>query len=183
VPNPEPTFTNLIESTPYRYSWQTPQAIEKARKNRERTIPAYMVKDDTRIRLVPEGFCNWCGKPLTGRSKFFCPQAERDIGHTKLKRYWCTDEFMAWWCSVPKFKRAIFKRDSFTCQACGAKPEATNKYGLVIPDLSLLRCDHIHPFAHGGKTEKSNLQTLCHKCNSAKSDKIGWQPSVKGRLL
>lgn len=176
----EPTFPSLVESTPYRYSWQTPQAIEKARKNRERTIPAYLVKDDTRLRLSPAGFCNWCGKPLTGRSKFFCPASEGEWGG---KRYHCTEQFMAWWCAIPKFKRLVFKRDNFTCKACGLKPETTNKYGLVIPDLSLLRCDHIHPFAHGGKTEISNLQTLCRKCNSAKSDKIGWQPSTQGGLL
>ncbi|KKL25211.1 hypothetical protein LCGC14_2407520, partial [marine sediment metagenome] len=32
--------------------------------------------------------------------------------------------------------------------------------------------DHIIPFIRGGKTTEGNLQTLCKKCNSKKSDKV-----------
>ena len=39
------------------------------------------------------------------------------------------------------------------------------------PNL-LLEIDHIIPVAKGGLTEESNLQTLCWKCNRAKSDKL-----------
>jgi 5-methylcytosine-specific restriction endonuclease McrA len=152
-------------------------------KRKRRYLHAYEVNVDTRLRLMPKGHCNWCGQPLTGRSKFFCPQSERDWGPGKMTRYWCTLEFTARWCSVPKFKRAVFVRDHFTCQNCHLKPETTNKHGLVIPDLSLLACDHIHPFAKGGETRLENLQTLCRKCNQVKSDKVDWQPAAMGKLL
>lgn len=35
-----------------------------------------------------------------------------------------------------------------------------------------LRADHIHPFSRGGLTVWHNLQLLCVKCNSEKSDKL-----------
>lgn len=36
----------------------------------------------------------------------------------------------------------------------------------------LLEIDHIIPVSKGGRTAEENLQTLCWKCNRAKSDKI-----------
>lgn len=36
----------------------------------------------------------------------------------------------------------------------------------------LLEINHIIPVARGGETVEDNLQTLCWKCNRAKSDKI-----------
>ena len=38
-----------------------------------------LVEGDVILRLSPKGFCNWCGKPLTGRSKYFCGKSKRDI--------------------------------------------------------------------------------------------------------
>jgi hypothetical protein len=35
-----------------------------------------------------------------------------------------------------------------------------------------LEMDHIIPVSKGGKTEESNLQTLCRRCNRAKSRKL-----------
>lgn len=52
----------------------------------------------------------------------------------------------------------VWKRDNFTCQHCGKR-----KY---------LTIDHIYPESKGGKTELSNLQTLCKSCNSKKGTKI-----------
>lgn len=54
----------------------------------------------------------------------------------------------------------VFKRDSFTCQYCGAK----------APDV-ILQVDHVHPVAAGGDNELLNLITSCVSCNSGKSDK------------
>ena len=56
----------------------------------------------------------------------------------------------------------ILKRDGFRCQICGA----------TAADGVKLHVDHIVPIAKGGKTEPSNLRTLCDRCNSGKSDKI-----------
>lgn len=139
-----------------------------------RYLHASKVKGSAILRLVPSGYCNWCGKPLTGRSRFFCPPSEREIyqGYTQ-KGYWCAVEFGQWWrLGNPRFKRVIYIRDDFTCQNCGLRPRAQNKHGLDIPDLSLLAIDHIIPFSKGGKTELDNLQVLCRKCNGQKRDKM-----------
>jgi hypothetical protein len=57
-----------------------------------------------------------------------------------------------------KTRFEVFKRDSFTCQYCGAK----------APDV-LLEVDHIDPVASGGCNDIINLITSCKACNSGKS--------------
>jgi hypothetical protein len=54
----------------------------------------------------------------------------------------------------------VFKRDSFTCQYCSAKPPR-------VP----LEIDHINPVSKGGKNNIDNLITACFDCNRGKSDK------------
>ena len=63
-----------------------------------------------------------------------------------------------------KLREKIKNRDNFTCCNCGNSTH-------VEPNL-LLEIDHIIPVAKGGCTVEENLQTLCWKCNRAKSDKI-----------
>lgn len=63
-----------------------------------------------------------------------------------------------------KLRDQIKMRDNFTCCVCG-----NSTYNE--PNL-LLEIDHIVPVAKGGCTIETNLQTLCWKCNRAKSDKI-----------
>jgi len=59
-----------------------------------------------------------------------------------------------------KARFEVFKRDSFTCQYCGAK----------APDV-VLNVDHIKPVAGGGDNDITNLITSCFPCNSGKSDR------------
>jgi hypothetical protein len=56
-----------------------------------------------------------------------------------------------------KLRFEVFKRDSFTCQYCGAK----------APDV-LLHVDHIKPVARGGADVIMNLITSCAACNGGK---------------
>ena len=63
-----------------------------------------------------------------------------------------------------KLRMAIKTRDNFTCCTCSNSIH-------VEPNL-LLEVDHIVPVSKGGITEENNLQTLCWKCNRAKSNKI-----------
>ena len=56
----------------------------------------------------------------------------------------------------------ILTRDGFRCRICGASAD----------DGVTLHVDHIIPVSKGGKTEKSNLRTLCDRCNLGKGDKI-----------
>ena len=63
--------------------------------------------------------------------------------------------------TIPKsLRHEIFKRDNYQCVECGA---TNNEIVLEI--------DHILPIKQGGTDELSNLQTLCEKCNLAKSDR------------
>lgn len=57
-----------------------------------------------------------------------------------------------------KTRFEIFKRDSFTCQYCGAK----------APD-AILEIDHLNPIKHGGENDLLNLITSCFVCNRGKS--------------
>ncbi len=57
-----------------------------------------------------------------------------------------------------KTRFEIFKRDSFTCQYCGA----------AAPDV-VLQVDHINPVAGGGDNDLMNLITACDPCNAGKS--------------
>jgi hypothetical protein len=61
----------------------------------------------------------------------------------------------------PRVRFAVFSRDRFTCQYCGARGD-----GVV------LEVDHIVPVARGGSDDESNLTTACRKCNSGKSDQV-----------
>ena len=63
-----------------------------------------------------------------------------------------------------KLRKSIEERDNYTCRYCG-----NSVYNE--PNL-LLEIDHIIPIAKGGYTTEDNLQTLCWRCNRAKSDKL-----------
>lgn len=56
-----------------------------------------------------------------------------------------------------KTRFEVFKRDSFTCQYCGAK----------APEV-VLHCDHINPVVEGGSNDIMNLVTACASCNGGK---------------
>jgi len=56
----------------------------------------------------------------------------------------------------------VLQRDSFTCRACGRSP--AREVGVT------LEIDHILAWSRGGETTFANLQTLCERCNSGKSN-------------
>ena len=56
----------------------------------------------------------------------------------------------------------ILKRDDFRCCKCGRSAE----------DGAKLHVDHISPIEKWGKTEESNLTTLCRDCNLGKGATI-----------
>lgn len=74
-------------------------------------------------------------------------------GHIKVQRNAMTNDL----------REAIKKRDNYTCCICGNSV-------FTEPNL-LLEVDHIIPVSKGGKTEASNLQTLCWRCNRTKANK------------
>lgn len=60
-----------------------------------------------------------------------------------------------------KMRFAIYARDGYRCKKCGVSDRDAQ-----------LEIDHIIPIAKGGKTTYDNLQTLCHKCNLEKGDRL-----------
>lgn len=56
-----------------------------------------------------------------------------------------------------RLRLAVFERDAFTCQYCGAIGER-------------LECDHIIPASKGGYADMRNLTTACRSCNQSKRD-------------
>lgn len=59
-------------------------------------------------------------------------------------------------------RKRIMERDKYTCRKCL----------FCSPNGSGLRIDHTIPVAAGGLSTDDNLQVLCEKCSSEKSDKI-----------
>lgn len=57
----------------------------------------------------------------------------------------------------------VFKRDGFTCQYCGRRPD---------DGTTILEVDHIHPRAEGGTDDELNLITSCADCNRGKRAKL-----------
>lgn len=161
-----------------------------------RYLNAHEVDGDTNLVLVAPKHCNWCGRPLTGRSTRFCSPGGRcwecQVAHkptSKIKKSQCECGHSVWivsvcvirysnyWYTVPRFKRAIYIRDDFTCQGCGLRPVFDNG-DLILPDLSKLAIDHIYPYSKGGSTSLANLQVLCRPCNGRKRDKIDWKENA-----
>ena len=79
-------------------------------------------------------------------------------------------------------RRALFKRDRFTCQACGTSAPLILVAGRSVPALTGLHADHIVPLAQGGSRTWANLQTLCAPCNLAKGARLS-VPARNGSLL
>ena len=79
--------------------------------------------------------------------------------------------------------RAVFARDSYTCQICGliGREERFDRGGFGYPtELAnvFLSIDHIIPKSRGGSHSKENLQVLCTVCNTRKGTKV--EPGRKG---
>jgi 5-methylcytosine-specific restriction endonuclease McrA len=69
-------------------------------------------------------------------------------------------------------RRAMFKRDNYTCQYCGTK----NRDDLTV--------DHVNPQSRGGEDSWTNCVTACLKCNNKKGNRtpeeMGWlRPKAK----
>lgn len=68
---------------------------------------------------------------------------------------------------VPLSRKALFGRDSFTCQYCGDRPQK-------------LEVEHVIPRSKGGKNIWENVVTACRLCNGRKADRT---PDEAGMML
>lgn len=163
-------------------------------------LPDYMSAQDARRNKVPYSFCKRVERKLSENElknavvspNFLCiacytsPQGRN--AYQKESRYTykqffdlynATRQEMMWRQTRQgnaEYERSkmnssirydILKRDHFRCVICGRSAE----------DGVKLHVDHIIPVSKGGKTEYSNLRTLCDACNFGKRDKYdinGW---------
>jgi 5-methylcytosine-specific restriction endonuclease McrA len=65
-------------------------------------------------------------------------------------------------------RRAIFARDSWTCQYCGS-------------DRGNLTIDHVIPRSKGGTSSWDNIVTCCAPCNRRKGDRLPRQANMHPR--
>lgn len=77
-----------------------------------------------------------------------CQKARQYKQSAKYQRSLMTD----------KLRYQVLNRDGYRCVICGA----------CAKDGAKLHVDHIKPVSKGGKTELSNLRTLCDRCNLGK---------------
>lgn len=75
------------------------------------------------------------------------------------------------WCARP-VRLAIYLRDRFTCQYCGA-----DLTGRAPAELAL---DHLRPRCKGGSDAPTNLVTACRRCNSGRQDRPWWTYATPG---
>ncbi|WP_405375086.1 MULTISPECIES: HNH endonuclease [unclassified Microbacterium] len=62
---------------------------------------------------------------------------------------------------TPSLRADVLRRDGSRCRACGASSADRP-----------LHIDHILPVSRGGRTELTNLQTLCQACNLGKGNRF-----------
>ncbi len=65
-------------------------------------------------------------------------------------------------------RRALFKRDRYTCMYCG-----------IRPDVGDLNIDHVVPRRQGGKTTWENCVVSCYTCNAYKRDRTPQEAGMK----
>lgn len=146
--------------------------------DRRHMLAALVGDADVKLRLKPDGYCQWCGRDLGNSRRRLCSvKNEQERGETGYYDNYsmCQWAYTQFWYARPRFRRAVLVRDNFTCKECGAKPIGTNQHGVELPALEQLHIDHIIPFSKGGPTTLGNLRVLCRKCNLAKGAKEDWE--------
>jgi len=71
----------------------------------------------------------------------------------------------------PYKRRDIFERDGWTCKVCGEKVNRRT----VAPHPKAPTIDHIVPLSKGGADAPDNVQCAHARCNTVKSDNLGYQ--------
>jgi 5-methylcytosine-specific restriction endonuclease McrA len=65
-------------------------------------------------------------------------------------------------------RKNVYRRDRYTCQYCGSRPE-----------LDELTVDHVIPRSLGGRTSWTNCVLSCVKCNRRKSNRTPAESGVR----
>lgn len=159
-----------------------------ARKGKTRCAKCAAKATDRSVERTAAGLCTRCGKPARS-GKTLCAKCSAKINDRDTKRYAkIKANGLCRACGKPSRKGKVH------CADCASKRNA--RYAtlnaqhraerlLVIYANQQGKCggcqhpypqrnltvDHIVPRARGGEDEPSNLQLLCHYCNSTKGDR------------
>lgn len=79
--------------------------------------------------------------------------------------------------ALKKRKRAVWKRDNWTCRYCGLDMNGDMIDKKLRMPMSRITVDHVYPRRFGGSDDIENLVTSCFECNSKKGDSMfDWKP-------
>lgn len=152
-----------------KYDTEAVPFFEKTRKAKEKKL-----FDDAKIKPVTNltiqvviGLTNINGVYRAEKSDFFNSNEIKQVIEKLSQKngVFYTNEDV--WQSICRVERgkvtnrirfAVYNRDGNCCRRCGST------YDLEV--------DHIYPISKGGKSNFGNLQTLCHTCNSLKSNRV-----------
>lgn len=152
-----------------KYDTEIPLFFERARKSKEKKLfNGAMLKPITNFMIkVAINLTNIKGVNRDRKYAYFnASEIKRLIEKLSQKSgtFFMDEEVWQSICRVErgkvtnKIRFAVYKRDGNRCRRCGSP------YDLEI--------DHIYPISKGGKSNFANLQTLCHDCNTLKSNKV-----------
>ena len=116
-----------------------------------------------RRSLQEEGTCGGCGKPLTGRSWWFCSSVQ---GRNPCRERYFTNHD---WSEA---RREAVRRSGRVCAHCGATvPEPEIRRDSLELERDLLEVNHKVPrngqgYRMGCWNHQDNLEVLCHPCHA-----------------
>lgn len=152
---------NNEQAISYKIPLSTYQMLE------HRLVQDGRLEPKTSMRII----CKVSYTSPRGKNRY---QKEKSYGFSDIKAYYQRVEIQLKKQSAKEYQQkqerskmsaslryTVLRRDRFRCQICGA----TQADGVK------LHVDHIVPISKGGKTELSNLRTLCEQCNLGKGNK------------
>lgn len=114
--------------------------------------------------------CLQCGDMYmsTKRSKGICIKCSKKNGNKRPSRREHKDRARQYNVYYENIRaEVIYKRDKYKCCECGCRVFKSKTYR---PDQATL--DHVIPMSKGGSHTIDNIVTMCHTCNSSKSDRL-----------
>lgn len=146
----------------YRVPYNIYNSIEEKLYEKERIEPILSISGSVYVSYTSPAGRNSYHKErhyTFGQIKVLVPQVHQGLEYRKTQEYLRRLERSKVTASL---RYDVIRRDNSTCKLCNAS----------IEDGIKLHVDHIIPVSKGGKTELSNLQTLCERCNLGKTNKL-----------
>lgn len=123
------------------------------------------------VKKEVERVCKSCGAMFIGKHPGNCLDCRNKITKQYAKAYKKKRKASVRTAATQLvIDRKVFDRDKWRCKSCNCKVQKENMYADNAAEV-----DHIVPISLGGPHSYSNTQTLCRRCNGAKSNKYSGQ--------